>query len=669
MGKYFEADPLKVFDGDVALAADLNSISDATEAGFDLFENDANFILETLESEVLIATDSAEIAANKAAEAALDAIQADASATTATNGANAATAALNTIQSTYSDLNAITAAVVTSGTNAQNSANSAASALSSANTASGEAIAANNSAIASASSATNAAAFTSLIRYTFDASTTMGDPGVGVVRFNNATPASITALAIDSLSASTGNPDTSPFVATWGDSSSSSNRGSLIIRSASNLSTFIILSITGIVVNNSGWLQVPVAYITHSGTFNPSDVLTFLFARTGDLGGGDVAGQASSIDNEIALFSGTTGKIVKRSTTTGLIKATSGVIGAVVSGTDVKTVNSASILGSGDISLQTPLVSGTSLKTVNSTSLLGSGDVAVQPTLVSGVSLKTVNSASLLGSGDVAVQPTLISGATIKTVNTSSLLGAGDVSLQVPLVSGTNIKTINSASILGSGDISVSSRLTTLVSVLSSTYTVIGTDAGKTFTCTSSFTLNLSSAATLDNGFMFGIVNNGVGTVTIDPFGTELIDGSSTISIPAGISCFIACNGTNFISISRDKNSYPIPVVSGGTGATTVGAAADNLSVVKRDHGHGSIGSLCFAGSPGTGTILSEVSPGGTLNGSLLYPAGYESTPIRSTARFHATPLTGIWRCLGYAYASMYDSLYYLSPTLWQRIS
>jgi len=63
---------------------------------------------------------------------------------------------------------------------------------------------------------------------------------------------------------------------------------------------------------------------------------------------------------------------------------------------------------------QATLVSGTNIKTINSTTLLGSGDIAVQPTLVSGVSIKTVNSTSLLGSGDIPipiVTPSGVSGA------------------------------------------------------------------------------------------------------------------------------------------------------------------------------------------------------------------------------------------------------------------
>ena len=105
---------------------------------------------------------------------------------------------------------------------------------------------------------------------------------------------------------------------------------------------------------------------------------------------------------------------------------------------------------------QATLVSGSSIKTINSTSVLGSGDISVQATLVSGTNIKTINSASLLGSGDVAVQETLISGTNVKTINSTSLLGSGDVAVQETLVSGTNIKTINSTSLLGSGDISIS---------------------------------------------------------------------------------------------------------------------------------------------------------------------------------------------------------------------
>lgn len=53
-------------------------------------------------------------------------------------------------------------------------------------------------------------------------------------------------------------------------------------------------------------------------------------APSGGTGGiGDVVGPASSIDSEIVLFNSTTGKLIKRASLSGLLKAISGVIGQV----------------------------------------------------------------------------------------------------------------------------------------------------------------------------------------------------------------------------------------------------------------------------------------------------------------------------------------------------
>jgi hypothetical protein len=84
---------------------------------------------------------------------------------------------------------------------------------------------------------------------------------------------------------------------------------------------------------------------------------------------------------------------------------------------------------------QTILVSGTSIKTVNSTSLLGSGDVAVQPTLVSGTNIRTVNGVSVLGSGNISITASpftqagspygsAVTGTTTNTVSASALFAA-----------------------------------------------------------------------------------------------------------------------------------------------------------------------------------------------------------------------------------------------------
>ena len=58
-------------------------------------------------------------------------------------------------------------------------------------------------------------------------------------------------------------------------------------------------------------------------------------------------------------------------------KSVSGLQPTLVSGTDIITINSASLLGGGNVNLQTPLVSGTDIKTINGSSVLGSGDLVI----------------------------------------------------------------------------------------------------------------------------------------------------------------------------------------------------------------------------------------------------------------------------------------------------
>lgn len=168
----------------------------------------------------------------------------------------------------------------------------------------------------------------------------MADPGTGIVRFNNATLASVTAIAIDDLSADTGNPDVSAWILTF-DNSSATNKGTLRFRKKSAPQNFVDYTVTAL-TDNSGWTELAVTHAASSGSLSNSDTLLMAFYATGDVGpagppgagSGDVNGPASAVANEIALFDGTTGKLIKSATTTGIIKATSGVIAAAVSGTD-----------------------------------------------------------------------------------------------------------------------------------------------------------------------------------------------------------------------------------------------------------------------------------------------------------------------------------------------
>ena len=69
------------------------------------------------------------------------------------------------------------------------------------------------------------------------------------------------------------------------------------------------------------------------------------------------------------------GGYVTKSVTGANVK--SGLQATLVSGTDIVTINSTTLLTSGNLALQTPLVSATNIKTINSNTILGSGDLVI----------------------------------------------------------------------------------------------------------------------------------------------------------------------------------------------------------------------------------------------------------------------------------------------------
>lgn len=98
----------------------------------------------------------------------------------------------------------------------------------------------------------------------------------------------------------TGSPNGGSFNATRG----------IYIDKAGSSGTTLYVKEAG-TASNGGWVAV-----------NPS----------GGGGSGDVVGPASSVDNEIALFSGTTGKLLKRASNTGIPLLSSGQLGTAVDG-------------------------------------------------------------------------------------------------------------------------------------------------------------------------------------------------------------------------------------------------------------------------------------------------------------------------------------------------
>ena len=75
-------------------------------------------------------------------------------------------------------------------------------------------------------------------------------------------------------------------------------------------------------------------------------------------------------------------------------------------------------------------------------------------------------------------------------------------------------------------------------------FTVVAADIGKTFLCSGTFSVAFEAASTLGSSFYCTIINTGSGPITLDPSGTELVNGSATFVLAVGESCQVFCSGT-----------------------------------------------------------------------------------------------------------------------------
>ena len=94
----------------------------------------------------------------------------------------------------------------------------------------------------------------------------------------------------------------------------------------------------------------------------------------------------------------------------------------------------------------------------------------------------------------------------------------------------------------GGGSLTISNK--------TAAYTVVAGDLGTIINCTSgTFTVSLTAAATLGSGFNCWIWNTSTTTtdaITIDPAGTETLDGQTTLILRRGEGMQIVCDGTNW---------------------------------------------------------------------------------------------------------------------------
>ena len=93
------------------------------------------------------------------------------------------------------------------------------------------------------------------------------------------------------------------------------------------------------------------------------------------------------------------------------------------------------------------------------------------------------------------------------------------------------------------------------VSEQSSPWSVTSTDRAKTFVYTGGTgTVSLPDVSVVGNNFFFLLRNNGSGTLTIDPYSTQTVDGGATAALNPGESTFVISSGTEWYTVGQGRS-------------------------------------------------------------------------------------------------------------------
>lgn len=150
-------------------------------------------------------------------------------------------------------------------------------------------------------------------------------------------------------------------------------------------------------------------------------------------------------------------------------------------------------------------------------------------------------------------------------------------------------------------------------------YTVVEGDRGDVIFCTNTITLWLNAAATLGDGFSFGVVNAGSGSITLDPSGAELIDGQSTKVLTAGQSLFVVTDGTGWRTVGSSTTQSQLPInqaridvaSASNVDLTTLAPATDHINITGTTTISSfslAIGRLIFVRFAGALTLMNNAS-------------------------------------------------------------
>lgn len=125
---------------------------------------------------------------------------------------------------------------------------------------------------------------------------------------------------------------------------------------------------------------------------------------------------------------------------------------------------------------------------------------------------------------------------------------------------GTGTSTADAATLAGLGLVALGSTLNQSSVVVTSTTSVTVPISYRAKTLEyapggGGLTCSLPTASTAGDGFFFNVTNQGTGSVTLDPSGSELIDGAATKVLVPGESCVVVCNAVKWLSIGYGRST------------------------------------------------------------------------------------------------------------------
>ncbi|CBS88726.1 SPRY domain-containing protein [Azospirillum lipoferum] len=355
------------------------------------------------------------------------------------------------------------------------------------------------------------AAAQSTIALVWDAATAAADPGAGKLRATTATPAlgsySLLVSATDSAGAGIG-----AMLSELGSSSSATKARARLV-AVGDASKYLDLQVTG--VSGAGaYRTVAVTCIGGPGGFGAGDAIALGWVRSGDKGD---AGGATLPAGTLAA----PGLAVSGDSNTGL---------AQVGGAD-----SLSMVGGGAEVIR---ASPNAAKVYGALTVGDRGDGFGSALTLTPGSGPDWHVYSRAGDGALVV------------FHHKNRLGTTVATEVMVLKDGDIVDFARRPTV---GGLPISGGFTP--ATLSASYTVLSTDAGKLIECTAGLTLALTAAAMAGNGFTFAAWNNSTGAVIVDPSGSELINGGSTLTLLAGQWAIITCTASAWKALTQTTRS------------------------------------------------------------------------------------------------------------------